>query len=299
MPAAPEPGWLELCTLEGGKSTHPPRGAKSIHPPGGALALSDRRCRGRSDGRRCLAGGSLAIEREFLDRLGRLLGRVRHRRVPDPADVTELRALGSAARSGGPGAEAARCQARPTGSAPGVEGGEPARLGVERVRQGGVEARVCSRTARSPPAAARDPFSTRAQLGPAASTRPAGWSRRNAGGGTFRATHRIPRRLATPQSCSRACWRPAGEIAVTVWARPRRAGSSANPAPERVAGDVRTGARARPRRCRRVPRAWSRPPPAASPSARIPAGRPRARRSAARAAAASAATRARCGRFRG
>ena len=55
----------------------------------------------------------------------------------------------------------------------------------------------------------------------------AGLRTSGSGAGAFRASQRIPRRIPAPQSLSPRSWSPAGEIAVTVSARPRRASSSA------------------------------------------------------------------------
>ena len=80
------------------------------------------------------------LERELRDRLGQLLGRVRHRRMAHAADVAELRAGDQ------PLEAAALARSRTTSSVPQrISTGtsivvQPARLGVHDVRQGGFEA---------------------------------------------------------------------------------------------------------------------------------------------------------------
>ena len=90
-------------------------------------------------GRGCLSAPRRAVERELRDRLGELVGHVRHRHVPGAAAGSAARRRGSAARSGAPGAGAGSVELAPEDQHRRVERREAARLGVEGVRKGGAK----------------------------------------------------------------------------------------------------------------------------------------------------------------
>ena len=96
------------------------------------------------------------LERELADRLGQLLGRVRHRRVADAADVAELCAGDQPLETAALARQQDQVERPPQDQDGHIERRQPARLRVEDVREGVIEAgavansSVCSANRRGP-----------------------------------------------------------------------------------------------------------------------------------------------------
>ena len=227
-----------------------------------------------------------------------------HRDVPGAADVAQLGARDEPLEAAPLARQQDHVELSPEQQHRRVQRRQAARLGVEGVLERGVEARAARRTAPSPRSARPDPCATAA---PWRARRAASGSRGCAAG--LRAQARSPQPSASragfrrPTAFSRACWSPAGEMAVTVRARPRRASSSEiqppSELPARWALSKPAPSISRSTASASASGVESTPAGQRLPSGRGPGGPPPARRSAARAAGASASSHARCGRSRG